>query len=87
MEDVLEEGDHTAVLTSSSEFDLVENMVAIPIPPPIIHNTLILIEVPEAFIPPSLRTTPSPPYVQAREEDLEHDGVLEYWADPEVGLS
>ena len=85
MEDALEEGDHTAVSMSSSEFDPVENMVAILIPPPVIHNALIPIEVPEAFIPPSLQTTPSPPYVQACEEDPEHDGVLEYWADPEVG--
>ena len=76
------EGD-TAVSTSSSEFDLVENMVAIPIPPPIIH-TLIPIEVPEAFIPPLLHSTPSPPYVAVREEDPLHDGVLEYWADPEA---
>jgi hypothetical protein len=81
------DGEGTAVSTSSLEFDPVENMVAIPIPPPIIHNALIPIEVPEAFIPPSLRTTPSPPYVQAREEDPEHDGVPEYWADPAVGLS
>jgi chromosome segregation ATPase len=56
----------TAVSTSSSEFDPVENMVAIPIPPPIIHNMLIPIKVPvdflpEAFIPLSLRETPSPP--------------------------
>jgi chromosome segregation ATPase len=85
MEDALDEGGNAAVLTSLSEFDPVENMVAIPIPPPVIHNALIPIKVPEAFIPPSLWMTPSPPYVQAREEDPEHDGVLEYWADPEVG--
>ena len=51
MEDDSEEEGQTVVLMSSSEFDPVENMVAIPIPPPVIHNTLILIEVPEAFIP------------------------------------
>jgi hypothetical protein len=56
------DGEGTAVSTSSSEFDPVENMVAIPIPPPIV--TLIPIEVSEAFIPPSLRTTLSPPYVE-----------------------
>jgi chromosome segregation ATPase len=79
------EGDRTAVSTSSSEFDPVENMVAIPIPPPVI--TLIPIEVPEAFIPPSLHSSPSPPYVASREEDPESHGVAEYWADPEVGPS
>jgi chromosome segregation ATPase len=79
------DGEGTAVSTSSSEFDPVENMVAIPIPPPIV--TLIPIEVPEAFIPPSLRSTPSPPYVVNREEDPESNGVLEYWADPAVGSS
>jgi chromosome segregation ATPase len=79
------EGD-TTVSTSSSEFDPVENMVAIPIPPPVIH-TLIPVEVPEAFIPPSLQSTPSPPYVEAHEEDPAHDGIPEYWTDPEAGLS
>jgi hypothetical protein len=75
----------TVVSTSSSEFDLVENMVAIPIPPPVFH-TLILVEVPEAFVPPSLRVTPSPPYIADRLEDPVHDGTPEYWADPEAGL-
>jgi hypothetical protein len=75
-----------AVSTSLSEFDLVENMVLIPIPPPIFHM-LIPIEVPEAFIPLSLQLTPSPPYVQACEEDLSHNGVPEYWVDPEAGSS
>jgi hypothetical protein len=79
------DGEGTAVSTSSLEFDPVENMVAIPIPPPVI--TLIPVEVPEAFIPPSLRTTPSPPYVASREEDPESNGVPEFWADPEVGPS
>jgi hypothetical protein len=78
-------GGGTAVSTSSSEFDPVENMVAIPIPPPVI--TLIPVEVPEAFIPPSLRSSPSPPYVASRAEDPESHGVAEYWADPEVGPS
>jgi chromosome segregation ATPase len=79
------DGEGTAVSTSSSEFDPVENMVAIPIPPPVI--TLIPVEVPEAFIPPSLCTTPSLPYVASREEDPESNGVAEFWADPEVGSS
>jgi hypothetical protein len=78
------EGD-TAVSSSSSDFDLVENVVAIPIPTPsIIHGALIPIKVPEEFIPPSLHSTPSPPYIQAWEDDLSHDGVLEYWVDPGV---
>jgi hypothetical protein len=79
------DGEGTAVSTSLSEFDPVENMVAIPIPPPVI--TLIPIEVPEAFIPPSLRSTPSLPYVAYRGEDPEHNGFPQYWADPEVGPS
>jgi hypothetical protein len=59
------EGD-TAVSTSSSDLDPVENMVAIPIPTPsIVHGALIPIKVLEEFIPPSLCSTPSPPYVQA----------------------
>jgi chromosome segregation ATPase len=79
------DGEGIAVSTSSSEFDPVENMVAIPIPPPIV--TLIPIEVPEAFIPPSLRTTLSPPYVASHEEDPENGGAPESWADPMVGSS
>ena len=78
------EGD-TVVSSSSSEFDLVENMVVIPIPPPVIH-TLIPVEVSEAFIPLSLWMTPSLPYVMDHEEDLVHDGVPEYWADLGAGL-
>jgi hypothetical protein len=78
------EGD-TAVSTSSSEFDLVENMVAIPIPPPVLH-TLIPVEVSEAFIPLSLRVTP-PPYIVDRLEDPVNNGTPEYWADPEAGPS
>jgi hypothetical protein len=88
MEEALEvdaEGD-TVVSSSSSEFDPVENMVAIPILPPVIH-TLIPVEVSETFIPPSLQTTPSPPYVVDHEEDPVHDGVPEYWADLGAGLS
>jgi chromosome segregation ATPase len=76
------------VLSSSSDLDPVENMVAIPIPAPsIIH---MLVEIPEEFVPPILQSsssvpsTPSPEYVQVLEEDLSHSGVPEYWADPEV---
>ena len=74
--------------SSSSDLDPVENMVAIPIPAPsVIH---MLVEVPEEFIPPVLRpspsvaSTPSPEYVQALEEDPASHGVPEFWADPEV---
>jgi hypothetical protein len=83
-EDKDAEGD-TAVSTSLSEFDPVENMVAIPIPPPVLH-TLIPVEVSEAFIPPSLQATPSPPYIADHSENPVHDGTPEYWADPEAGL-
>jgi hypothetical protein len=44
VEEVSDAEDEGAMSTSSLEFDLVENMVAIPIPPPVIHNTLIPIE-------------------------------------------
>jgi chromosome segregation ATPase len=82
-----EDGEGNMVVSSSSSnLDPVENIVAIPIPAPsIVHNTLVLIETPEEFIPPSLHSTPSPPYIQAQ-EDPSHDGVPEYWADPEISL-
>jgi hypothetical protein len=86
---VMEEADakgDAVVSTSSSEFDPVENMVAIPIPPPTIH-TLIPVEVPEALVTLSLQMTPSPPYIVDRVEDPVHDGVPEYWVDPVAGLS
>jgi hypothetical protein len=73
----------TALSSSSSDVDPVENMVAIPVPAPsIIH---MLVEIPEEFVPPILRPPSSPPYVQAAEEDPLHNGVPEYWADPEAG--
>jgi hypothetical protein len=87
---VMEESDddtegEMALSLSSTDLDPVKNMVATPVSAPsVVHHSLILIEVPEEFIPPSLHSTPSPPYVQAREDDLSHDGVLEYWVDPEV---
>jgi hypothetical protein len=70
---VMEESDDDTegeVVSSSSSTDVepVENMVAIPIPAPLVIHTLIPIGVPEEFIPPSLRSTPSPPYVQACEK-------------------
>jgi hypothetical protein len=89
---VMEESDDNAEgemasSSSSTDVELVENMVAIPVPAPsVIHQSLIPIKVPEEFIPPSLHSTPSPPYVQVQEEDLLHSGVLEYWVDPEVNL-
>jgi hypothetical protein len=78
------------VSSSSSSLDPVENMVAIPVPAPSIVHTLV--EIPEEFVPPILRSssavpsTPSPEYVQALEDDPAHDGIPEYWADPEAGI-
>ena len=88
---VMEESEDEAEVPSSSSSDLdpVENMVAIPVPAPSIVHTLV--EVPEEFVPPILRSTPSvtstpsPEYVQALEEDPSSYGVPEFWADPEVG--
>jgi hypothetical protein len=77
------EGDVASLSESLTNAEPVENIVAIPVPAPSIVHTLVLVEIPEEFIPPSLHSTPSPPYIQAREEDLSHDGVLEYWADLE----
>jgi hypothetical protein len=84
-----EEGEEV-VLSSSSDLDPVENMVAIPVPAPSVFHTLV--EIPEEFVPPILRPssavplTPSPEYVQALEDDLAHDGTPEYWVDPEAGV-
>jgi hypothetical protein len=84
-----EEGQEV-VSSSSSDLDPVENMVAIPVPAPSTIHTLV--EIPEEFIPLILRpslvvpSTPSPEYVQALEDDPAHDGVPEYWADPEAGV-
>jgi hypothetical protein len=71
-------------LDSSSDLDPVENVVAIPIPGPSVVHTLVPVETPSEFIPPSLHVTPSPPYVAEHVEDLEHSGVPEFWVDPEV---
>ena len=89
---VMEESEDEAEVpspSSSSNLDPVENMVAIPVPAPSIVHTLV--EIPEEFIPPILRSspsvtsTPSPEYVQALEEDPSSYGVPEFWADPEAG--
>ena len=93
VEDVMmeesEEDGGEVVSSSSSDLDPVENMVAIPILAlSVVH---MLVEIPEEFVPPilqsslSVTSTPSPKYVQVLEEDPSHAGVLEYWADPEVG--
>jgi uncharacterized protein YoxC len=77
--------------SSSADLDPIENMVAIPVPALSIIHTLVAI--PEEFIPPILQSssavpsTPSPEYVQALEDDLAHDGIPEYWADPEAGFN
>jgi hypothetical protein len=65
---------------SSTDVDPVENMVAIPVPGPSVIHTLVPVETPSEFIPPSLHATPSPPYVAEQAEDPEHHGVPEYWA-------
>jgi hypothetical protein len=71
--------------SSSSDVEPVKNMVATPAPAPlVVHHPLIPIEIPEEFIPPSLHSTPSPPYIQAQEDDPLHSGVPEYWVDPEI---
>ena len=82
------EEENTEVPSSSSDLDPVENMVAIPIPAPsVVH---MLVEIPEEFVPPVLRSsssvtsTPSPEYVQALEEDLSSYGIPEFWVDPQA---
>jgi hypothetical protein len=82
---VMEEADaegEEARSSSLSDFGPVENMVAIPVPTPSVIHTLI--PIPDTYIPPSVRSSPSPLYVQALEEDLVHSGVPEYWADLEA---
>ena len=85
-----EEEEAEVLSSSSSNLDPVENMVPIPVLAlSIVH---MLVEVPEDFIPPILRSsssvtsTLSPEYVQALEGDPSHTGVPKYWADPKVGL-
>jgi hypothetical protein len=81
MEDSNAEGDVVESSELSCE-DPVENMVVIPVPAPSVVHTLVPINIPLEFIPPVLRSesTPSPPYVAAREDNPLHNGVLEYWA-------
>jgi hypothetical protein len=86
------EGDDGEVVSSSfSDVDPVENVVAMSVPAPSILHTLV--EIPEEFVPLILRpsssvpSTLSPEYVQALEDDPSHDGVSEYWADPEAGVN
>jgi hypothetical protein len=79
---VMEESDDDAegevVSLSLSDMELVENMVALPVPAPLMFcYTLVPVETPGEFVPPSLHSTPSPPYVKPVEDDLSHDGVLE----------
>jgi hypothetical protein len=66
---------------SSSDLEPVENVVAIPVPGPSVIHTLVPVETPLEYIPPSLCLTPSPPYVAERSEDPEHSGVPEFWVD------
>jgi hypothetical protein len=74
------EGEAVSLLLLS--LDPVENMVVIPIPAPSVVQTLVPID----FVPPSLCSSPSPPYVQDVEDDPLHDGVPEYLVNPEVDL-
>jgi hypothetical protein len=64
---------------SSTDIDLVENMVVIPIPGPSVVHTLVPAD--SEYIPPILRGTPSPLYIAEQAEDPEHHSVLEYWAE------
>ena len=75
---VMEDTEGEEAGSSSSDFGPVENMVAIPVPTPSVIHTLIPVETPVAFIPPTLCESPSPLYVQAQEEDPVYSGVLEY---------
>lgn len=61
---------------------MTENMIVIPVPTPSVVHTLIPID----FVPPVLQSkvTPSPGYVEAYNDNLLHDGVPEYWVDPDV---
>jgi hypothetical protein len=89
MEESEDDGGEVAS-SSSSDLDPIENLVTIPVLAPSIIHTLV--EIPEEFVPPILRpssavpSTPSPEYVEAVEDDLVHDGVPEYWADPEASV-
>jgi hypothetical protein len=91
MEESEEDGEGEVVSSSSSDAGPVENLVAIPVPAPSFIYTLV--EIPEEFVPPILRSsspvllTPSPEYVQALEDDPAHNGTPEYWADPEAGVN
>ena len=77
MEEAEEDAKGEEVMSSLfSDFGPVENMVAIPVPGPSVINSHI--PIPDAYIPPSVHSSPSPPYVQAWEENPVHSGVLEY---------
>ena len=71
-----------AASSSSLDFGPTENMVAIPVPGPLVIHTLTPIS--DVFIPPSVCSSPSPPYVQAWEEDPVYSGVPECWAGPDA---
>jgi hypothetical protein len=80
MEESDKDGEEEVVSLSLSDMELVEDMVAIPVPGLSVIHTLVPVE----FIPPLVCNSPSPPYVQHVEDDLSYDGVLEYWVDPDV---
>ena len=81
MEESNAEGE-AAASSSSLDFGPVENMVAIPVPGPSVIHTLT--PIPDVYIPQSVHSSPSPPYVEAWEEDPIHSGVPEDWAGPDA---
>ena len=83
MEESDAKGEVVSLSSSSTDMELVENLVAIPVPAPSIIHTLVPVKFLLEYIPLSLHSTPSPPYVQAREDDPLHNGVPEYWVNPE----
>ena len=59
------EGDVMSLLSSLTDVEPVENMVVIPVPASSVIHMLVPVKFPLEYIPPSLCSTPSPPYIQA----------------------
>ena len=85
MEESDAEGETAGSSSSLTSVDPVVNMIVIPVPAPSVVHTLVPVEFPLEFVPLILqsKSTPSPPYIEACEEDPTHDGVPEYWANVE----
>jgi hypothetical protein len=83
MEESDAEGDVVELSEFSTDMDLVENMVAIPVPAPSVVHALVPVEDSLEFIPPVLQSegAPLPPYITEHEEDPMHDGVPELWVE------